>query len=76
MPYQGIIAETVAFTGLNSDTGEAYLARPQGAGPFPGVVLIHHMPGWDEWTMPPPGRAAPTRGAHAGARRVACRTRR
>jgi carboxymethylenebutenolidase len=20
-----------------------------GAGPFPGVVLIHHAPGWDEW---------------------------
>ena len=20
-----------------------------GAGPFPGMVLIHHMPGWDEW---------------------------
>lgn len=24
-------------------------ARPLGAGPFPGVVLIHHAPGWDEW---------------------------
>ena len=21
----------------------------QGAGPFPGVVLIHHLPGWSEW---------------------------
>ncbi len=20
-----------------------------GGGPWPGVVLIHHMPGWDEW---------------------------
>ena len=20
-----------------------------GAGPFPGVVLLHHMPGWDDW---------------------------
>ena len=29
--------------------GEAYYARPLGAGPWPGVVLIHHMPGWDEW---------------------------
>jgi carboxymethylenebutenolidase len=27
----------------------AYYARPLGEGPFPGMVLIHHMPGWDEW---------------------------
>ena len=26
-------------------------ARPTAPGKFPGVVLIHHMPGWDEWTM-------------------------
>src|SRR6266576_3865631 len=24
--------------------------RPTNAGPHPGVVVIHHMPGWDEWT--------------------------
>ena len=22
---------------------------PTGPGPFPGIVLIHHMPGWDEF---------------------------
>jgi carboxymethylenebutenolidase len=49
VPYPGITAETIAFTGHNGDIGEAYLARPQGADPYPGVVLIHHMPGWDEW---------------------------
>jgi carboxymethylenebutenolidase len=27
----------------------AYFARPLGAGPYPGMVLIHHLPGWDEW---------------------------
>jgi carboxymethylenebutenolidase len=27
----------------------AYLARPLGPGPHPGMVLAHHMPGWDEW---------------------------
>jgi carboxymethylenebutenolidase len=27
----------------------AYYARPLGPGPFPGMVVIHHMPGWDEW---------------------------
>jgi carboxymethylenebutenolidase len=49
MPYEGMLAETVAIQGNNGDTIEAYYARPLGAGPFPGVVLIHHAPGWDEW---------------------------
>ena len=47
--YEGMIAETVTFRAHNGDTGEAYYARPLGPGPFPGVVVIHHMPGWDEW---------------------------
>jgi carboxymethylenebutenolidase len=49
MTYESMLAETVAFIGHKGDTGEAYYARPLGAGPWPGVVLIHHMPGWDEW---------------------------
>ncbi|HLZ71163.1 MAG TPA: dienelactone hydrolase family protein [Dehalococcoidia bacterium] len=49
MSYEGMIAETVTIQGHNGDTIEAYYARPLGAGPFPGVVLIHHAPGWDEW---------------------------
>ena len=28
---------------------DAYIARPLGSGPFPGMVVIHHAPGWDEW---------------------------
>ena len=32
------------------DRGDAYYAHPTNAGPHPGVVVIHHMPGWDEWT--------------------------
>jgi hypothetical protein len=32
------------------DQIDAYLARPTGPGPHPGVVIIHHMPGWDEAT--------------------------
>src|SRR6266851_6932342 len=47
MTYEGMLAETVAFRGHNGDVGEAYYARPLGGGPWPGVVLIHHMPGWD-----------------------------
>ncbi|HEX3885591.1 MAG TPA: dienelactone hydrolase family protein [Stellaceae bacterium] len=49
MAYEGMIAETVRITGHNGDPVSAYVARPLGAGPFPGMVLIHHMPGWDEW---------------------------
>jgi carboxymethylenebutenolidase len=44
-----MLAETVALKGANGDTINAYFARPLGPGPFPGMVLIHHMPGWDEW---------------------------
>ncbi len=54
MPYrtdqhEGMFAETVTMAGDNGDNIGAYLARPLGPGPFPGVVLIHHAPGWDEW---------------------------
>lgn len=47
--YEGMIAETVTFPGHRGGLINAYFARPLGAGPYPGVVLIHHMPGWDEW---------------------------
>ena len=47
--YEGMLAETVMVQGHNGDVVNAYFARPLGPGPFPGVVLIHHMPGWDEW---------------------------
>ena len=47
--YQGMLAETIGLPGHNGDLINAYFARPLGPGPFPGVVLIHHMPGWDEW---------------------------
>ncbi len=46
--YEGLLAETVRVRGHGGDQIDAYLARPLGGGPYPGVVLIHHMPGWDE----------------------------
>ncbi len=46
--YEGMMAETVNIQGANGDTINAYYARPLGPGPYPGVVLIHHLPGWDE----------------------------
>ena len=47
--YEGIFAETVTMPGANGDMINAYFARPLGAGPFPAMVLAHHMPGWDQW---------------------------
>ena len=47
--YEGVIAETVAVVGENGDMINAFFARPLGAGPFPAMVLVHHMPGWDQW---------------------------
>ena len=50
MGYQGLIGETISMRGHNGDAIEAYSARPLGVAPVPGVVVIHHMPGWDPWT--------------------------
>jgi carboxymethylenebutenolidase len=43
-------ATTVQITGANGDQIEAYLGRPDGEGPRGGVVVIHHMPGYDRAT--------------------------
>jgi carboxymethylenebutenolidase len=42
-------AEIITIKGHDGDEINAYLVRPGGPGPFPGIVLIHHMPGWDEF---------------------------
>jgi carboxymethylenebutenolidase len=47
MAYESLFAETVLMRGHENDRIDAYLARPAGGGPYPGVVIIHHMPGWD-----------------------------
>jgi carboxymethylenebutenolidase len=47
--YEGIIAETTAVPGHGGGYVTAYLARPAGPGLYPGVVLFHHRPGWDDW---------------------------
>ncbi len=46
--YEGMVAETITVAS-GGDQIHAYFARPLGPGPFPGIVLFHHMPGWDEW---------------------------
>ena len=47
--YEGMLAETVTINGAEGEIINAYYARPLGPGPHPGMVIIHHMPGWDEW---------------------------
>ena len=50
MNHEGMIAELVRVYGYDYELIDAYSARPMGDGPFPGVLVCHHMPGWDEWT--------------------------
>jgi carboxymethylenebutenolidase len=38
------------LVGHGNEAINAYQATPDGVGPFPGVVVIHHMPGWDSAT--------------------------
>jgi len=45
-----LIAGTVTITGHGGDEIEAYLARPTDPAPRGGVVVIHHMPGYDSAT--------------------------
>jgi carboxymethylenebutenolidase len=37
------------YPGGGGDQQHAYIVRPQADGPLPGVVLVHHIPGWDEF---------------------------
>src|SRR5580658_8716615 len=50
MPADSILAETVMITGHNGDSVEAYAARVLDESPRGGMVVIHHMPGYDEAT--------------------------
>jgi carboxymethylenebutenolidase len=45
----GITTEVITFPGGGGDEIHAYVARPTGDRPTPGVVAVHHMPGWDEF---------------------------
>jgi len=47
--YEGMLAETITIAGDSGELINAYYARPLGPGPFPAMVIVHHMPGWDEW---------------------------
>jgi carboxymethylenebutenolidase len=58
--YDATLAETVTIRGDGGDEIEAYLARPMSQGPLGGVIVIHHMPGYDARPRRSPG-ASPRR---------------
>ena len=45
-----LTASTITIVGHGGDRIEAYLARPEDQGPRGGVVVIHHLPGYDPAT--------------------------
>lgn len=50
MPSDAMRAETIRITGHGGAELEAYVAWPLEGAPHGGVVVIHHMPGYDEET--------------------------
>ena len=50
MTNDAMRAQTVQIRGHGDDLIEAYLAQPLDGVPTGGVVVIHHMPGYDEAT--------------------------
>ncbi|MFJ1586033.1 dienelactone hydrolase family protein [Streptomyces sp. NPDC088197] len=49
-PSGSLTATTVTITGHGGDEIEAYVARPEGDHRRGGVVVIHHLPGYDRPT--------------------------
>ena len=47
MRDDAVLAETTGIRGADGDLVEAYTARPMDPGPRGGVLVIHHMPGYD-----------------------------
>jgi carboxymethylenebutenolidase len=51
MTYRALSAQEITFAGHAGDTCEGYTAVPRGDAATAGIVVIHHMPGWDEWSV-------------------------
>jgi carboxymethylenebutenolidase len=49
-PKEALLAEEITYPGYEGAEINAYQAIPAGDGPFPGVFVIHHLPGWDSGT--------------------------
>src|SRR5579862_8276859 len=46
-----ITAEITTVPGGDGNEIHAYVARPRGGSELPGIVAVHHLPGWDEFYM-------------------------
>ena len=44
-----ITAGITTYAAGGGDEVHTYVARPQDDGSLPGIVLVHHLPGWDEF---------------------------
>ncbi len=47
--YNGMRAEVCTIPSADGEQIQVYMAQPLTEGKHPGIVLIPHMPGWDEW---------------------------
>ena len=47
--YRGMTCENVTVNGDKGTPITAHVARPSSPSPLPGVVLVHHVPGWSEF---------------------------
>src|SRR4051812_2843296 len=47
MQHDAVLAETLGIRGHGDDEIEAYTARPMDGTPRGGMIVIHHMPGYD-----------------------------
>ena len=47
--YNGMKAEVRTIPSAGGEQIQVYMAQPLTEGKHPGIVLIPHMPGWDEW---------------------------
>jgi len=62
--HDAVLAETIGIRGASDELIEAYTARPMDGTPRGGMVVIHHMPGYDAGTKEITRRFA-TMGYHA-----------
>jgi len=46
--YRDLICREIRYKGHDGVEKNAYYAHPDGDGRYPGVVFIHHIPGWNE----------------------------
>ena len=58
MRHDAVLAETLGIHGHDDDLVEAYTARPMTATNRGGMIVIHHMPGYDRGSKEIVGRFA------------------